>query len=85
MGVQIFYPGDDTDGWDLGQPAWFVAALPVRRRPMASADRTRSARWRVGSRRHRRLSRKICPVVAPLPLGPGWADLGWIDETGEED
>lgn len=80
--VQIFMPGDDTSGWDPAHPAWFVAPTPPRpaKRRTRSIDRTRSARWRAGSRRTRLLARRRGPCPPPRDPWAGWTDLGCISE-----
>jgi len=69
----------------VGEPAWFLAPLPAKTRPkMSSADRTRSPRWRAGTRRTRRLAREARRQGRPTPLAgtwTGWVDLGWTDES----
>lgn len=62
-----------------------IGRMPPRRPPAtSSADRTRSPRWRAGTRRTRRMARaakrrgRRSHTAGPLI---GWTDLMWVDET----
>lgn len=66
------------------RPGWYLAvALPPPRRRTHAADRTRSPRWRAGSRRTKKLARaarrqgRRTPFASPLK---GWTDMGWMEE-----
>ncbi len=80
--VQVFMPGDDTSSHDLSRPAWFVAPAPTppAKRRTRSIDRTRSARWRAGSRRTRRHAHRRGPCPPPRDPWAGWTNAGWIAE-----
>jgi hypothetical protein len=69
----------------LGQSAWFFVPSPPRKPKTHAVDRTRSPRWRAGSRRTKQLTQaakrrgRRSPFADPLK---GWTDLGWTtDET----
>lgn len=63
-----------------GREAWFFVPDPVRpvKPRTRAADRTRSPRWRAGTRREKQAARRRRPVRDPWA---GWTDLGWVDET----
>lgn len=63
-----------------GREAWFWVPDPVRpvKRRTRAANRTRSGRWRAGTRREKRAARRRRPVRDPWT---GWTDLGYVDET----
>lgn len=80
---RVVVPGPPAFYWRTADgrtvPFW-VPSSPVTpaRRPTRSADRTRSARWRAGTRRTRRAAARRRPARDPWL---GWHDLGWVDET----
>lgn len=65
----------DVDGDDY-VIARFVRPQARKRRRTSSAERTRSARWRAGSRRTRRLA---AGRRRPRDRWAGWQDVGWTD------
>lgn len=67
----------------IGEGSYFFAPLPKPAPKTHSADRTRSPRWRAGSRRTKKLGRlarrqgRRSPFADPFK---GWTDLGWTYE-----
>lgn len=61
--------------------SWWVAWLPPDppKIPTPAAGRTRSPRWRAGTRRTRKLARRR-PCPPPADPFAGWKDLGWTEE-----
>jgi len=53
--------------------------LDPPRPPTPAAARTRSSRWAAGTRRTRRLSRRLPNPPAAHPFAR-WADMGWTEE-----
>lgn len=70
----------NVDGYDY-VIAPFVRPPAGPRRRTISADRTRSARWRAGSRRTRRLA---AGRRRPRDRWAGWQDMGWTTDEGTE-
>lgn len=56
----------------------FWAPFPRRARPRRAADRTRSRRWRAGTRLAKRAAR-----TRPAPRSVKWIALGWTVNTAE--
>lgn len=76
-GVEIFTRGE----------ALFFVPIPPPKPRSHAADRTRSPRWRAGTRRHRRLARRGLlsrPAKPPVVLPDSWQDLGWCSDPGDD-
>lgn len=72
-----------THNFTRGGYLFFAPAEPPKPRTHA-ADRTRSKRWRAGSKRTKKLARLARKHGRRTPFADpwrGWEPLGWIDET----